>query len=100
MQRVYTGRKTTHKTYLNKKIILKVGSAEGNMYYQVVKTGKKVSAQDWKKVNNTIIISSNVKAAIYMKYTSNEKKVIKKTKSFVLDSKAPSIKVLKREKLS
>lgn len=96
---ISTGRKTTHKIYLNKKIILKVGSAEGNVYYQVVKTGKKVSAKHWKKVNKTIIISSNVKAAIYMKYTSNGKTVTKKTKSFVLDTKAPSIKVLKTGKI-
>lgn len=94
-----TGRKTTYKTYLNKKITIKAGSAEGNVYYQVVKSGKKVSSKGWKKVNRTITINSSVKAAIYIKYTSNEKTVVKRTKGFVLDTEAPSVKVSKTGKI-
>ena len=93
-----TSAKTTYKIYTNKTIKLTPSVTKGNVYYQIVKSGKKVTSK-WKKVNKQITIKSTTKACVYIKYTLNGETVTKKTKGFILDKKAPKISVSKAGKL-
>lgn len=95
---VKTSAKTTYKIYTNKTIKLTPSVTDGDVYYQIVKSGKKVG-KTWKKVNKQITIKSNTKACVYIKYTLNGKTVTQKTKGFILDKKAPKISVSNSGKL-
>lgn len=86
--------KTTYTIYSNKTIKLVPAVTSGKVYYQIVKSGKKVSSKAWKKVNKQITLKTNMKACVYIKYSLNGKTVIKKTKGFVIDKKAPIIKFI------
>ena len=93
--------KTTYKIYTNNAIKLTLNqSGNGKVYYQIVKKGSKVNNNKWKLVKNQIVIKKDMKACVYVKYTQNEKKVIKKTKGFVFDKTAPKVTVTKFRKLS
>lgn len=93
--------KTTYKIYTNKAIALTLNqSGNGKVYYQIVKKGSKVNSNKWKLVKNQIVIKKDMKACVYVKYTQNEKTVIKKTKGFVFDKTAPKVLVTKSRKLS
>jgi hypothetical protein len=93
-----TSAKTTYKIYTNKTIKLTPSVTDGDVYYQIVKSGKKVG-KSWKKVNKQITIKSTTRACVYIKYTLNGKTVTKKTKGFVLDKNKPKISVANSGKL-
>ena len=87
-----TSAKTTYKIYIKKTIKLTPSVTNGKVYYQIVKSGKKVG-KNWKQVNKQILIKSDMKACVYIKYTLNGKIITQKTKGFIIDKKKPKIKV-------
>lgn len=95
-----TSAKTTYKVYTNKTIKLTPKAANGKVYYQIVKKGKKMSSKAWKTVSNSVSIKTNMTACVYFKYTQNGKTVIKKTSGFVFDKTAPKISVSTKGKLT
>lgn len=98
---VDTKKKTTYKTVLKKKLTIKASLTDGKVYYQIVKSGKKVSSKNWKTLNKSVVIKTNGKMSVYIKYTLNNGKTIqKKTTGFVLDTKAPTVKVAKTGKIT
>lgn len=98
---VDTKKKTTYKTVLKKKLTIKASLTDGKVYYQIVKSGKKVSSKNWKTLNKSVVIKTNGKMSVYVKYKlENGTTVTKKTTGFVLDTKAPTVKVAKTGKIT
>lgn len=65
-----------------------------DVYYQIVKHKKKLSEKNWKKMNGSVSLKSDMKACIYIKYKNSDGKIIvQKTNGFTLDKTAPSIRI-------
>ena len=98
---VDTKKRTSYKTVLNKTLTIKASLTDGKVSYQIVKSGKKLSAKNWKTLKKSVAIKTNGKMSVYIRYKLKSGKTItKKTTGFVLDTKAPTIKVARSGKIT
>ena len=95
-----TSAKTKYSVVTNKKITLKTSAQNTKVYYQIVKSGKKLSSSAWKKIPATLNITKAMKATVYIKCVSSSTTVIKKTTGFFIDKTKPTISVSKKGKLT
>lgn len=86
----------SYKTLVNKlNITTNVSPSSVKVYYQMVKSGKKVNNKQWKQAKNKrkITLKAQGKYCVYFKFKSKGKTIIQKTKGFYIDSKVPTVKI-------
>lgn len=96
---LYKKNKTvSYKTFVNKlNITINVNPSSVKVYYQTVKSGKKVNDKRWKRAKNNrkITIKTQGKHCVYFKFKSKGDTLIKKTTGFYIDNTVPIINITK-----
>lgn len=85
-----------YNTFVNKlNITTNVSPSSVKVYYQMVKSGKKVNNKQWKQAKNKrkITLKAQGKYCVYFKFKSKGKTIIQKTKGFYIDSEVPTVKI-------
>lgn len=88
-----------YKTFVNKlNITANVSPSSVKVYYQMVKSGKKVNDKNWKQVKNKkkITFTAHGKYCVYFKFKSKGKTLVQKTTGFYIDNKVPTIDITRK----
>lgn len=94
-QNLYKKSKSVMYTNYVSKLEIKfsVQPKKTKIYYQIVKKGKKITEKGWKKAGSKIKFNKDGKYCVYVKYSSNGKNLVQKTKGFYIDTIIPTVDI-------